>query len=146
MKIGDTIETAIWLDGTETRALLRRYDIEAKQAIDEVCKGFVLGPVRTTEKRPGAERVPAVPDHIQGHDVRLLVVEADILGFLHAHASFVYDLDRRDLERLRTITRAMARLHDPSIRLTDWDCDEMIDTIGPEAAADAVRRSVDTVH
>lgn len=84
MKLGDTIENAIWLDGRETKEVYDRYLRDVKATIDTAAEkeGFLVGPMRVLEKRPGEDRVPPVPDHIQGPDVRLLVLEADVV--LHA--------------------------------------------------------------
>lgn len=62
--------------------------------------------------KPGDERVPGVPDHIQGQDVRLLVGEALVLGrkTVLKLNSFLNDLDPKDLTRLRQITLQVAAL------------------------------------
>lgn len=81
MKPGDTIESSIWLAGTETAEDRARYERDVRESIDELCdqKGFIHGPVTFTELNPGDHRVPKVPDHIHGPAVRLLVAEADVL-------------------------------------------------------------------
>lgn len=81
MKIGDTLESAIWLSGRELEDMLRRYEKDVAQILSKLCnqEGYIHGPTRQVIKKPGEDRVPPVPNHIQGPDVRLLVVEADVI-------------------------------------------------------------------
>ncbi len=143
MKLNDTIQSAIWIDGTETKKQRARFELDVTNCITLVCdsEGFLPGPMRFTEKRPGDERVPAVPDHIQGERVRLLVGEADIVGKKPESKpdSFVANLDRKDLMRLRHLTR-IAHSHNSKHGLTDSECDAVIEHCGPEAALDTLRR------
>ena len=56
---------------------------------------------------------------------------------------FTDDLGSDDLARLRRVTReAYARLFPVRSRLTDRQCDTIINDLGPEAAADALRRGM----
>lgn len=131
MKIGDLAECAIWLDGTETDAMLRQWKADCpyliSQGHDPVLK---LGPIMFELKRPGEDRVPQVPDHLNGPDVRLLVGTAEVLGFQVAHkASFLSELAEADLVRLRAATRrAQGR------NLPDAVCDQIIERMGPVTA------------
>lgn len=141
MKPGDTAECAIWLDGTETEDMLRQWKADCSylmsHSYDPVLR---LGPVSFEIKRPGEDRVPQVPDHLQGPDVRLLIASADVFGHEIARkTSFVDQLDRRDLQRLRTATR---REHGKRGHLTDAMCDQIIERLGPVAAAENVRRGM----
>lgn len=145
MNLGEVIESAIWLTGDESQELRKRYEQDVCQAIDDLCQEHAVlhGPVTFTEKRPGDDRVPPVPDHIQGGRVRLLVAESVVTE--HAPqtsiGSFVANLELKDLTRLRKITRR----YRPG--LTDQQCDEIIEELGPEAALDTLRRNVGvTVH
>jgi hypothetical protein len=153
MKIGDTINTAIWLQGTEPPGMQAAYRAQVVDAIDELCdeKGFVHGPVRFEELPPNSDpRVPPVPDHIQGPDVRLLIAEADLTGprLIEETRRFAGDLDTLDLERLRVITRRAHAAQFPGQFLTDMECDDIIEELGPESAMDAIRNAVDgrTIH
>lgn len=136
MKSGDLAECAIWIDGTETETMLRQWMTDCgymmAHAHDPVLK---LGPIQFEIKRPGQDRVPQVPDHLSGPDVRLLVATAEVLGFeTTKRESFIDQLDKRDLIRLRSITRKGS-----SKRLTDAQCDQLIERLGPNAAAQTVR-------
>lgn len=143
MKIGDVIETAIWLTGEENQEMRSRYERDVTEAIDCLCQEqhYLHGPVRFTEKKPGQDRVPEVPDHIHGINVRLLVAEAEVIAPAPqtVQGSFTANLDKKDLDRLRTITRQI-RLKLHKQRLTDEECDEVIEELGPEAALDTLRK------
>lgn len=146
MRIGDTFEAAIWLDGKESDVVRRQYEADMNEALDVECRrnGYGHGPVRFYEIRPGHVRVPPVPPHVDGPNVRMLVCEAVITPGLRP-VSFLGDLDIVDLERLRAITRRVAgqRAGKP-VYLSDEDCDAIIEEIGPDAALDAVRKAVNS--
>jgi hypothetical protein len=137
LKTGDLAECAIWLDGTETDDMLRQWKADCAymmaQAQDPVLK---LGRVSFELKRPGEDRVPQVPDHLSGPDVRLLVGTAEVLGFATVrNASFVDGLDLRDLAKLRAATRRQHSRH-----ISDAQCDQIIERLGPIAGAETIRR------
>lgn len=147
MKIGTTLETAMWLSGEESQETLDRYYKDVCEAFLTACTeaGFVHGPVAFYELQPGEDRVPEVPDHIQGQSVRLLVAETDVIAKmpeLKTYA-FVGDLEHDDLQRLRQITRRRMGQH-----LTDFECDDIIEEHGPEAAVAALQQAVNgqTTH
>lgn len=151
MNIGDVIQAAIWIDGTETQEMRQAFerDVTAVVAEGQADHGVVVGPVIWSEKRPGDERVPPVPNHIQGPDVRLLVAEAEVIGLAPPGVgSFVVnELEPDDLERLRRITRRAyetmmtAHGHRGVDRLSDRQCDTIINDLGPEAAMHALRNN-----
>lgn len=82
-KPGDTFEVAIWADGTEDAQLLERFKTDAKKAFRRRARRnrVMFGTVRLTEKQPNEDRVPPVPDHIQGPNVRLVVAEATVVAY-----------------------------------------------------------------
>lgn len=149
---GDTLETAIWMDGTETPAVRARYEDDVARCFQDAAErlGVRLGPATMTEKAPGGDRVPPVPEHVHGPHVRLLVAEAPILGprlngrSLGSRQSlFVADLDPRDLGRLRAILRRVHQAWNPGKpELTDEQCDSYINENGPDAALAALREQV----
>lgn len=144
MSPGDTIEAAIWITGDEPADLRARFEADVVEAIarETAAAGYTHGPVQFTEKHPLDDRVPEVPDHIQGSRVRLLVAEAAIVArrVVSPAGSFIANLDRRDLDRLRVLTRREAAKHGRT--LTDAEADALIEEIGPEAAIDTLRRAV----
>ena|ERR1035437_4845092 len=139
MKPGDLAECAIWLEGTETDDMLRQWKADCPymmaQAHDPALK---LGPVNFELKSPGQDRVPQVPVHLSGPCLKLLVGTAEVLGFVTVrNASFVDGLNLRDLAKLRVATRHQ---HGKRGHLTDAQCDQMIERLGPVAGAETIRR------
>jgi hypothetical protein len=143
MKVGDLIESAIWITGDEIRETRERYEQDVRDAVDYMCseEGLEHGNVVFLEKRPGDDRVPSVPDHIQGSRVRLLVGEAQITGnrVLNSKGSFIANLDKKDLGRLRQITRNQFIKNKLGDHLSDSECDKYIELYGPEAAIETLR-------
>lgn len=145
MRIGDVIESSIWMTGDESQAVRQQYELDVSQAIGSLCDehGFECGPVKFSEKHPSEDRVPEVPDHIQGSRVRLLVAEAEVIArVVRVEGSFVANLETKDLQRLRLITRQASRQV-----LTDQECDAIIERYGPDAAIETLRKHVgSSVH
>jgi hypothetical protein len=141
VKIGDVIESGIWLTGEENEELRKRYEADVSQAVDDLCReeGVIHGPISFLELKPGEERVPEVPNHISGQRVRLLIANSEVVDFIpmSSEGSFVANLELKDLIRLRTITRRAAKQN-----LTDQECDEIIEQYGPEAAIDTLQKNV----
>ena len=138
MKIGDIIESAIWITGDEPAEMRARYEQDVCNAIDYLCHEhrFLHGPVTFIEKFPGADDVPPVPDHIHGLRVRLLVGESTVTdkAIETVNGSFVYELDRVDLEKLRKITRRVHSQYHLDNKMSNEECDKIIEEIGPDAA------------
>ena len=145
MKLGDDIENAIWMTGDEPEGMKERYKKEISDTFDVLCatEGFEHGPIRVLELRPGDNRCPEVPDHIQGSKVRLLVVEATLVRQLvtETKGSFINELERKDLMKLRKITRDRG-VKDLGRIISNAECDEVIEELGPDAALATLR----TVH
>lgn len=149
IRVGDVLESAIWLTGEETPALVEHHKAQVEAAIldQNAQTGAVTGPMRWTEKLPGDDRVPPVPDHIQGICVRLLVGEAEVLNVMGSESRFLAELEPSDLKRLRKITK---RAHKswwlrtfPGVRyegITDRQADTLINDLGPEAGLEAMRK------
>ena len=144
---GAVIEAAIWADGNETEEQVARFetDLQANLAAMAYEEEVVIGPTTIHEKYPGTDRVPDVPDNIQGENVRLIVGEATVTCFKSKikieQYSLAADLDHKDLVRLRKITRKAYARHFPHhAPLTDIECDATIDELGPEAAEEALRQ------
>ena len=140
LRIGEIIQTSIWLDGNETKEMRKQFEEEAQWILEYQCnlEGLSAGPIRCYEKHPEDSDVPPVPKHINGERIRLLQIEADIIQMkpITSKGSFIADLDIKDLKLLRKITRRSVKVH-----LSDEDCDSIIEELGPEAAMDAVRRN-----
>jgi hypothetical protein len=145
MKVGEVIINSIWMTGDEPEGMKERYKKDILDSFDVLCRkeGFVHGPITVSEKRPGEGIVP-VPDHIQGSKVRLLILEAELVEKLVVEIeppSFVGNLDRKDLVKLRKITRDRAAKTLKKIISND-ECDFIIETLGPDAAVATLR----TIH
>lgn len=136
MKIGDLVECAVWLEGTESDAMLKQWATDCPYMMANSQEpALKLGPVEFEIKRPGQDRVPPVPDHIKGPDVRLLVGSAVVLGFEPVKKqSFLNELSEADLVRLRKATR---KAH--GRKLPDAVCDQIIERLGPVAATQDMR-------
>ena len=147
MNIGDVIESSIWLDGTETKEQRHAFEQLVIESITQYCQqnGFIHDHVIFTEKRPGEDRVPSVPKHIEIKsgslpDIRLLVAESIVISKAPSpEGSFVLNLEAKDVQRLRAITRNAYRQISQST-LTDAECDAVIEEIGPEAAINTLRQ------
>lgn len=138
--IGYTLELAIWLTGTESQRHLEQWTADAPVLLTSQWPDLHIGlsPLRWATKRPGEDRVPVPPPSISGPDVRLLVVEADVMtvGPKPMERAFVNDLDKRNLARLRAITRRAS-----GRAITDEQADSIIETLGPDSAARALREA-----
>jgi hypothetical protein len=150
MKVGDVIESSIWITGDENPEMRKQYEIDVRQAIADLCASEHVshGPITFHELHPDNERTPQVPDHVQGSRVRLLVGEAtvDHPVPVSSQGSFVANLDKKDLLRLRLITRKAWAKQNPKDVLTDQQCDEYIEQFGPEAAVETLRSKYHTLQ
>lgn len=137
MRVGDVVETAIWLDGRESKEQRSAFEREVTDVIDLTCQnnGFIHGEVRFTLKHPYDDRVPEVPEHIKGTQARLLVAEADIIAkAIESRSTFISNLEKKDLQALRKITKQvyLKKGH----LLNDGQADQVIEILGPETAYD----------
>ncbi len=146
MNIGQVLELSVWLTGEESVAMIERYKTDLCDGFRETCetRNVRTSPIIFTEKKPGEDRVPPVPKHISGANVRLLLGEAMIVEIIEPLKvnSFLGDLDKVDLERLRRMTQATARQY--GAELSDMEADVIIEGLGPEAAYAAVKQAVDS--
>lgn len=148
MKPGDTLATALWYNPEREHEYARaREGVEEGLRLTAESEGFLLGPVAYESVGPEDPRLPAPPKHMR-HSVKALIGEAEVLCrkpvFRLEERRFVGELERRDLERLRAITRRRHAERFPGADpLSDDACDDIIEEIGPEAAFDALRKAVD---
>lgn len=149
MKPGDMADLAIWMTGEETEQNIQHWKtVVCGNLAKETERQFnvTLGPWTFTEKRPGDDKVPPVPDHITGINVRLLVAEAKVgLGrpVILRETGFAADLDKNDLARLRFITRQAHKKIAPGDYLSDRNCDQIIEALGPDVAVTTLRKDRD---
>lgn len=137
MKIGDTMELGMWVTGEESESLYELHQKTIEEAFDRISKGWKRSKTLWLLKHPMDDRVPEVPDHIQGIEVRLLVAESTLLGreVQSPKGSFIANLEKKDLDRLRRITRK-------NRTLSDEQCDEIIEILGPESALETLRHGL----
>lgn len=143
MRIGDSLETAVWVTGNESIEMRQRFERDIREYFAEISRyhGVVHGPVIFIEKRPGDDRVPQVPEHIQGPAVRLIVAESIVIAEIpiSSKGSFVANLEVKDLHRLRDLTRKIYAKKYPGNTLNNQECDEIIEEMGPDAALESLR-------
>lgn len=157
MRPGDVLETAVWLDGRETQQQRDQFQADAAEQMRAEAQVFdcVIGPLRWIMKKPGDERVPEKPQHIDGPDVCLLVAEADV--FKAPSGNFLAELEPKDLLKLRKLTRKgyerawQQWVRDGLVkgrcpRLTDRQADTLINDLGPDAAVAALERGSATIQ
>ena len=140
MKVGEVLELAIWLSGKETERELEHWKtVVCPEEFNERARrhGLISSPPEFTIKQVGEDRVPVPPAHISGPDVRLLVAEAKVgpgRPVILKETGFAADLEKNDLARLRRLTRAAHTKTHPGDRLTDRQCDQIIEAQGPDVA------------
>ncbi len=141
MKVGDAAEVAMWMTGEETEEQKKHFKefvmpLMFKKTAEQ--NEVEFGPLSFFEKKPGEDRVPPVPDHIHGQDVKLLVCEAKVVKsvpqlFVKPATGFCQDLRPEDLKRLRRITRQQLHAQNPGQHVNDAQCDAIIERLGPDA-------------
>ncbi|NIA72283.1 hypothetical protein HBA54_27190 [Pelagibius litoralis] len=141
--IGQKIERAWWFRNEMERFLGER---NATAAVQKAAKeeGASIGPVKVETLPAGDPRLSDPPP--QWRDAPCLLVSARVTAIASplVKESFVANLDRRDLDRLRQVTRVMhhqARPDEP--RLSNTDADAMIDEFGPKVGERMLREAVD---
>ena len=137
MKIGDMLPAALWYnaDHPDEKKDAKRGVEEALQ-MTAVDSGVTLGPITWDDLDPLSPMLAdPPPDNFQG-DIRCLVGSAVIVGLVKRPVDFTDDLTPDDLEKLRASTRKKMGAPD----LTDEECDDQINSWGPDIAAD------ETVH
>lgn len=139
MKPGEIAEFGIWLSGEETEEQLHNWKtIEVPKIIERTEKQFnvVLKNIRFIVKSPGEDRVPQVPKHIKGANVKLLISEADVFAGPQAikmQKGIANDLDQKSLQTLRRITRREhSKAHPGMPALNNQQCDAVINRLGTE--------------
>lgn len=149
MKPGQIAETGIWITGEETEEELRKWKMETIEDIFDVAQfesGTVFGEIEFETLDPSNERCPSVPSHIHGAHVQMLVAFAPVLRYQAGALppmTFVQDLEKDDLELLRKIARKAWMRDNPGHRLTDYECDSVIEKIGPKTAMKVLKEAVD---
>ena len=147
-------EVAIWFDANETKDPIGERKAEITEAFDTKCRSMKArcGEIKFVILKPGEERVPPVPKYfekIKDADPQLLVATADIKPiksiFTGVSGGISGDLEKKDLEKLRAIVRKRHKKNRPNaVRLTDVECDEVIDACGQDVVLEQLR--ADQLH
>lgn len=140
---GDEIEVSIWLNGTEPQAMIDHFSRESAPAhllLEAHHEGYDIQDEIKIEFKPATDdRVPDVPPHIEGPNIRLLVVTATVM-FRPNPSHFVNELEPKDLRKLQKITRrAYRRTYPERQLLTDKQANTIINDLGPEVGAAALQ-------
>ncbi len=134
--IGETRQAASWfhVGAVDVAAAMVDHCFDLDRAA-----GFDFGAISWQILEPGEDGAPEMPD--AAPTLRLLVGRAKITKE-PMRGSFIADLDRTDLARLRKLTREKHREQCPWARpMRNSEVDEVIDEIGP-ASAEAVLRKI----
>ncbi len=148
VKVGDPLELAIWFDAEETKDPITK----VRDSIEEVFSAFSetkkvkCGEITFRILKPGDDRVPDVPMWLEtkkGAKPSLLVATAPTSTFESKKPQGILgDLDKKDIERLRVITRNAHIKHYPYQQpLTNEECDQIIDVMGMEVVQEQLSRS-----
>ena len=148
---GSELEFSIWYDANEHADPISSCSESITEGLDAICvKSNVFhDKVHYEILKPGDDRVPSVPrwlEIIYGSVPRLLVAttKAYNSGWRDQNTvGIIGDLDKKDIARLRLITRSIhQKCHPNTTSLTDYECDHIIDKMGMEVVMDQLRSSV----
>ena len=143
------LEIAIWYDANEHLDPINSCSESIKDLLEIMCtkRKVIRGGVSYEVLYPGDDRVPPVPhwlENINGVVPRLLVATSEIVSSGQQEPiGIIGDLDKKDIARLRIITRrAHHRSYPHDTRLADHECDQIIDKLGLEVVMDQLRSNV----
>lgn len=151
MRIGDEYETGVWYDANEWINPIAQCGKDLEDAIRHLCSNYRVrcGDIEFEVMKPGDSRVPEVPRWLEsktGVVPRLLVARTTIVGSVVNYSTGILaDLDKKDLIKLRAITKRAHKVHFPKTpELSDEECDSIIDQLGMEVALESLRKG--TIH
>lgn len=124
--IGEIVEHAIWFSGDSDEQKRKAEVVIRVKFESEV---WTYGPVEFETLDPENERAPEPPKKWFQENPKLLVGFATITGTPQIDKGMSDDLDNESLAGMRAATRRSAGNH-----LTDAECDEYINSLGPETA------------
>lgn len=146
IKIGATLETAIWYDANVTPDPVAVSGAQIADAFKHRCETnkIKVSDPKFKILKPGDDRVPEVPRWLEktpGVIPRLLLAEVVVLGTLEPDLpELVGDLDKKDLQKLRAATRRQHRKTRPHEKpLSDHECDKIINAAGINVVMEQLR-------
>ena len=150
MQNGDTAQLARWFcaeDGEDAKKDWYRKGCREHMKESADAYGVVLGGLTFYELEPGEENAGFPPDDRSGTDWVLVVAEAEVVGQkpIVARKTFVQDLEFKDLQTLRSITRTAYARYNPAsnLFLSDEACDEIIEGLSHDVIEKMI---VDSYH
>ncbi len=150
----EELEVAIWYDANEYVDPIKSCSGSIKDMIGIMCAGTkdTHGNIDYKILKPGDDRVPSVPrwlEKVKGATPRLLVAttKTQLMGSVSSAnqelPSIIGDLDKKDMIRLRFMTRkAHHKAYPNDAPLTDHECDQIVDKLGLEIVMEQLRSSV----
>lgn len=148
-KPGNEVEFAIWYNANEHSDPINSCGESIKDALGAICakNNVGYGEISYEILKPGDDRVPSVPhwlETINGAIPRLLVATTKTTSNVHQEPTgIIGDLDKKDIARLRVITRKGHYMSYPNtIPLTDYECDQIIDKLGLQVVTDQLSSSI----
>ena len=151
----ERVEMAIWFNANdyilEDAVEAKRDEIEEYLKVKCRSMKAKAGEIKFEILKPGDERVPEVPKWLEITPKavpRLLFAYTDAVPkklVTTNEGGIAGDLEKKDLERLRTITRRQHQKSRPGEpRLTDPECDAIINQVGKDVVLEELRKS--SVH
>ncbi len=150
-EIDNELEVAVWYDANEYVDPIKHCSESIKDMIDIMCAGTkdTHGDIDYKILKPGDDRVPSVPrwlEKTKNATPRLLIATTKtrlMSSVCQETMGIVGDLDKKDIARLRYITRRAHHMEYPrGDPLTDYECDQIIDKLGLEIVMDQLKSSV----
>lgn len=135
---GDMLEASLWYNSLNPldKVAAQRGVRECLEIMAQAC-GLLIGDIIWEDIGPEDGRVPEPPEAYYGAPM-CLYGQAPVVAARRAPVSaFTHELEDEDLERVRTHTRKAAAGYGQY--LSDEECDEIINRIGPDAAVARLR-------
>lgn len=124
MTPGEVAVAAHWITGMETGEQIDLVMAEMTDYLNDVAaqNNVFLGPPRVNERKPYSEGYPLIPPpppHVQGPDVRCLIMERDVLAFRRTveRETFTGTLTKEQLDQGRAYVRKALKVHG----IENWD-------------------------
>lgn len=134
-KVGDMLEAALWFNSANPLD-----KVQAQRGVREALEimatsiGLLVGDIIWEEIGPEDGRVPVPPEAYSGTPMCLYGMAPVVAVRRQAVSAFTHELEEEDLAVMRRHTRSGAGQH-----LTDAECDEIINGIGPDVAGARLR-------
>lgn len=134
--LGTPMECGLWYNADKpTERANAKKGVETAFFNTGMAYNVNFGPISYEDVDPLSPRVCAPPDHFQG-TVRCLIGTARVVSYYTPQCSrFTDDLRPHELAEFRRATRD-AFMRAGGFKLSDEECDDWINEVGPDAAVD----------